>query len=52
MDDEGEDFVEIPDDNEGVPMESDSDYEETEEEKMAQFEDIQENGNMSSCENY
>jgi len=46
MDDEGEDFVEIPDDNEGVPMESDSDYEETEEEKMAQFEDIQENATM------
>ena len=41
---EGEDYVEIKDENDTAPMDSDSDYEETEEEKRAQFEDIQENG--------
>merc|ERR1711990_53962 len=43
---EGEDYVEIEDENQTAPMESDSDYEETEEEKRAQFEDIQENATM------
>ena len=44
MEDVDEDFVEIVDESADAPIESDSDYEETEEERAAQFEDVQENG--------
>ena len=49
-DEEGnEDFVELEDGDNEAPMDSDGDdYEETEEERQMQFEELDENGNYIS----